>query len=117
MSRVFSQRSFEGYLEIDNRESPGISRAEAAAFRGSRPVVPQEAGKLTQLVTKKCQHCPRIVVLNPDRVRQRGYCPKCDGFVCDDCETNRVLTGKCTPWKKVIDDWHDAAAKGKPFIL
>lgn len=99
-SRVFSQRSFEGYLEIDNRESPGLR--------------PGEAGKIIQRVTKKCQHCWRIVVINPDRTRARGYCPKCDGFVCDECETNRVLTGICRPWKQVVDEHMDAVAKGKP---
>lgn len=113
-NRVFSKRSFEGYLEIDNRNSPGISPELAAKnHSGVKAVLPQEANKILQQITKKCSHCPAIVVLNPKRTRARGYCPKCDGFVCDTCETNRVLTGVCRPWKQQVDEYIDAAAKGK----
>jgi hypothetical protein len=117
MTRLL-QSSFEGYLEIDNRESPGISRAEAAAagYRGPAPVIAQPASKRLQFVTKKCRHCPRIVVINPDRTRSRGYCPKCDGFVCDACETARVLTGECRPWQRIVDEHMDAAAKGRIIV-
>lgn len=112
--RVFSKRSLEGYLEIDNTNSPGISLELAArSHSGSKAVIPQEANRRLQAITKKCSHCPAIVVLNPDRTRARGYCPKCDGFVCDACETSRVLTGVCRPWRQQIDEWYDAAAKGK----
>ncbi len=112
MTKV-SKRSFEGYLEIDHRESPGIPCKQSAAVHS---LLPAEGGKRFQLATKRCSHCPRIVVLRPERVRARGYCPKCDGFVCDDCETTRVLTGICRTWKQQVDEYMDAAAKGRIIL-
>jgi len=119
MPGVFSKRSFEGYLEIDHRDSPGISQelSDRESSGNFRPI-PAEGGKKLQLITKRCSHCPRIVIMRPERTRARGYCPKCDGFVCDDCELKRVITGVCRPWKQIIDEWYDAAAKGQvPKII
>lgn len=80
--------------------------------------MPSEGGKRTQLVTKKCSHCPVTVIIRPERTRARGYCPKCDGFVCDACELRRVITGVCRPWRQQLDEWRDAVAKGKiPKII
>ena|SRR5258708_3716802 len=117
MSKV-SKRSFEGYLEIDHRESPGISHEEATQ-NGSQILkpIPAEGGKKLQLITKRCSHCPPwapLIMLRPDRTRNRGYCPKCDAFVCDNCELTRKITGECRPWRQQIDEWYDATAKGRP---
>lgn len=106
---MFNRRSLESYLMIDHRESPGISEEEAARVKGTIPV---GKGKLFESATVRCAHCWRHIVLNPLRTRERGYCPKCDRYVCDECEAVRVATGVCRPWQKVIDDFVDAAAKG-----
>lgn len=100
---MFSKRELEGYLEIDHRESPGLD-SNLFPFRGSNT--------LFQTPTVNCSHCERLVVLNPDRSRSRGYCPKCDRYVCDQCESERVRTGICYPFKRIIDDFIDNAAKG-----
>lgn len=107
---VFSKRDREGYLLIDHRDSPGFTDAESiAAGRGLMPV---GRGSRLEAPTMSCSHCQRIVVMNPDRVRARAYCPKCDHYVCDWCEAERVRTGVCKPFKQVIDEFINAAAKG-----
>ena len=108
---MFSKRELEGYLKIDHRESPGLTPQEAhAAGLGAMPI---GRGRLFEGSTVNCSHCSALVVLNPDRTRSRGYCPKCDRYICDICEAERIRTGGCRPFKKVIDDFMDWAAKAK----
>ena len=83
-----SKRSREGYLYIGNA-MPGAATYESA--------------------TITCSHCGCVVVLNPDRSRERGYCSKCDGYVCDPCNLRRALTG-CTPFIQVIEETQERAA-------
>jgi hypothetical protein len=99
---MFSKRELEGYMMIDHRNSPGIENAS----------IPIGRGRFFQSPTINCSHCERMVVLNPDRSRSRGYCPKCDKYVCDSCEAERVRSGVCRPFKQVIEEFMDNAAKG-----
>jgi len=105
-----TKRSGDNYLMIDHRESPGITEEQAAhAGHGTLPV---GRGMVFEAATKRCGHCPAQIIMNPLRIRERGYCPKCDHYLCDACESVRVATGVCRPWQKVIDDFIDAGAKG-----
>lgn len=106
---MFSKRELEGYLEIDHRDSPGITPEQARlAGRGTIPV---GSGKKFQAPVANCSHCEAIVVMNPLRTRDRAYCGKCDRYICDLCEAERVRTGVCRPMKQVIDEFVDRAAK------
>lgn len=107
---IFSKRSLEGTLVLDHRDSPGLSEREAAQAR--LPGMPVGRGSFFESPTISCSHCQAIVVLNPDRTRSRGYCPKCDAYVCDLCEAERVRTGVCRPFKQVIDEFVDKVEKG-----
>lgn len=90
-----------GYLQIDHRDSPGLSPADVAHIPGAQAVA---GGQQLERDTKTCSHCQRLVVLNPGRVRQRAYCPKCDAYICDGCEAERVKTGgDCIPFKMILD--------------
>jgi hypothetical protein len=78
-----SKRRHEGHLLIDNRCS-GQGMMESA--------------------TITCSHCHRILVINPLRTRSRGYCPKCDHYVCDECEAARVASGgECVTFHARMD--------------
>lgn len=109
---MFSKRELEGYLEIDHRESPGIT-PELAAKVG-RGTIPVPAGQIFKAATFNCSHCETLVVINPKRIRARGYCPKCDHDVCDFCEGERIRTGVCRPMKQIIEEFQEAAVKGTP---
>lgn len=108
---MFSKRELEGYLLIDHRTGDGITQNQAVD--AGHETLPVARGMVFQSPTINCSHCERLVVLNPDRSRSRGYCPKCDRYVCDQCEAERVRSGVCKPFKKVIDEFVDAAANGK----
>ena len=55
-------RGGKGYLMIDNRAA---------------------GGKLEEYNTLTCSHCVTIYVLNPERKRRRGFCARCNHYICD----------------------------------
>jgi hypothetical protein len=105
---VSSKRSHEGYYLIDNRVNEGVP-AETMLSIG----LPASAGQgLFESATFTCSHCEVVVVLNPDRTRERGYCRQCDHYICDGCTHKRdVLKERCYPWKARMADAIDEAIK------
>ncbi|HSW91830.1 MAG TPA: hypothetical protein VLG09_04245 [Candidatus Saccharimonadales bacterium] len=73
----------EGYVMVDHRASPGIP-ADIAEKMGLDPKLFCE-GALFEAATKRCCHCPSVVILKHDRVRERGHCRQCNDYVCDAC--------------------------------
>lgn len=58
-------------------------------------------GSVVERDTSTCTHCQCVVVLNPLRSRERGYCSKCDHYICDEC------VGKpCTPFAKILENFN-----------
>ncbi len=96
-----SKRSQEGSLLIDHRYSPGIT-PKMARFAN----LPVGSGNgVFETPTFTCSHCQRVVIMNPARTRSRGYCRKCDHYVCDGCEAKRVASGGvCYTYKQFMDD-------------
>lgn len=76
----------EGYLLIDHTDSPGAG--------------PIPGGQKFEAATVTCSHCCRVVILNPNRVRARSYCAKCDHYICDD----PICNAGCNPIAKQLDD-------------
>lgn len=99
-----------GYLEIDHRDSPGLT-AEDVAHVPNAIAVP--GGQHLERDVMQCSHCQRAVVLNPGRVRARAVCLKCSHFICDGCDDIRVKTGACVPFMQVLDR---AAAIAEKFV-
>jgi len=93
----------EGYLLIDNRNSPGVPEELVRASGLLAPTVP--AGQMYESATKTCKHCGTVVVLNPLRTRPRNYCRKCDDYVCD----NPACSFECVPLKRVFDEHQEQA--------
>lgn len=85
----FRKQSLEGYLLIDHR-------AVAAPLSECFGIA---AGSAFESATVECSHCGVTVVLNPNRQRPRGYCPKCDSYVCD----NPGCNSECKPLQKLLD--------------
>ena len=99
-----SQRAREGYVQIDHRNSPGISpelvrEINLKSGKGF-PEVPE--GMNFESATRVCCHCGTPVLLNPDRSRPRGYCRRCDAYHCDKIECQ-----DCIPFKKILDVVND----------
>lgn len=103
-----SLRRHEGYMLIDNSNSPGVPDALVVA-QG----LPAGSGKIKfESATFTCSHCEAVVVMNPNRQRSRGYCPKCDHYVCDNCEARRAASGgECLPFKVMVEQFLNQVAK------
>jgi hypothetical protein len=100
----------ENYLMIDHRASPGIPAGRFRAAGFNMPEVPE--GKMFEAAVLVCLHCQTHVVQNFDRTRERGYCPKCDGYICDICTLNmRAADYVHRPFKQIVDEVMGAAVK------
>jgi len=107
-----SLKRHEGYLMIDHRFSPGVP-ADVARSMGLDPRFMGE-GKVMETATIHCGHCLGVVVKNPNRIRERGYCRHCDHYICDACDAQRHLPGYVhASGEKIIDVLQNAAAKGQ----
>lgn len=96
-----SKRLHEGELLIDHRNSPGVSEEFIRASGLDMPAV--GAGQTYESATITCAHCQSIVVLNPNRSRERGWCRKCDAYMCDLCAALKT----CRPFKQLVDEIYD----------
>jgi hypothetical protein len=88
---MFSKKSLDGYLMVDHRASPGLPE-DIARQAGYDPALCRE-GKTFEQATLGCYHCGAHVVVNPLRTRDRGWCSKCDRYICDACAAAMKETG------------------------
>ncbi len=100
-----SKRSHEGYLLIDHCFTPGISEEMVHASG-----LPKGAGQgKFEISTFTCSHCPRIVIMNPERTRPREWCSGCDQYICDFCAAVKAKTGICKTYEQVLEELQELA--------
>lgn len=105
---MLSKRGQEGYLMIDNRHAPSITPEQAHAT--GKEIAGVGNNGLYETATVTCSHCHAQVILRPDRTRDRGYCRKCDHYICDQCEVVRIASGyACKPLNQLFDEIQAAA--------
>ena len=106
-----SLRNKEGELTIDLRNSDGIPESLIQyALAHGKDIQGVRTGGLYESAVKSCVHCHAQIVLNPDRTRSRGYCRRCDAYICDACtEIASHGDGTWVPFEKVLDDLQNAA--------
>jgi hypothetical protein len=95
-----SKRSNEGYLLLDNRNGPGIP--DEMMVRQGLP--PGSGRGVFEAPTYTCSHCNAVVILNPNRQRERAYCRGCDHYICDACGIERALRMRCKTWAQRVDE-------------
>jgi hypothetical protein len=109
-----SKRSKEGYLMIDNRAGHMPTPEEMLRASG----LPVGASKgLFETPTYTCSHCQYVVVMNPQRTREREYCRACDSYICDGCGEKKKHGLPCKTFKQVVDEAMNAAEHGRSIIL
>lgn len=87
-----------GYVEVDHRQvhgalPPGISNRHFEAD------------------TYTCTHCQTVVVMNPDRVRERYKCRGCNHHICDPCAAARVGGAACKTFAQIVDEVLEQTAR------
>jgi hypothetical protein len=112
---VHSKLSHLGELMVDHRASPGLPPDFYRKLGVDIPACGE--GKLLEMATMTCSHCRNIVVLRPERTRERAYCRKCDHYICDVCAGIMMLPDYVhTPFEKVVDKVQDNPAN-LPLLL
>lgn len=92
----------EGYLIVDHRASPGLSE-RLAQRAGYNPFLCRE-GRVFEAATLTCSHCKTVQIMNPERTRARGFCPKCNHYICDSCTAAmRAPDYVHTPFDRLVD--------------
>lgn len=109
-----SVRRHEGYFMMDHRGTEGVPDTLAVAAG-----LPAGAGKgLFEAPTYTCSHCQAVVIMNPDRKRERYHCRGCDHLICDNCAAARAAGAKCRTFKQIVDEAVEAAERGlTPSII
>ena len=80
---ISNKHLHEGYLMVDHRASPGLTPEEAMALGYTNATVGE--GQLYETKTNHCSHCGTVVIMNPDRTRERAFCQACSKYICDNC--------------------------------
>lgn len=97
---------------LDHRNVQGMPD-EVAVANG----LPPGAGKgLFEAPTYTCSHCQRVVILNPNRQRERVYCRGCDHNICDDCGAAKAAGAPCRTFKQVIEEALEKASSTSSAI-
>lgn len=72
-----------GYYQVDNRAAGhGVFEAD----------------------TYTCTHCQRVVVMNPERKRERYKCRGCSHLICDPCAVLRTAGAPCKTFIQYADE-------------
>lgn len=79
------------------------------------PDTPFRAGT-HEAATLTCRHCNVVVVLNPQRRRDRGVCYRCNSYLCDACYGIRDRQG-CYPVEEAVALARRFAPRGKVVLL
>jgi DNA-directed RNA polymerase subunit RPC12/RpoP len=72
-------------------------------------------GALLERATYTCTHCSAVVVMNPDRTRERYKCRGCNHLICDGCAALRAAGGPCHTVQQKYDESCVAAEQGLPY--
>lgn len=67
-----------------------------------------EDGKTHRYATYTCGHCSSVVVMRPDRTRERVRCQTCDKLLC---EKNELCRTACTPIHALARDHFEGDPK------
>lgn len=103
---VKSLRSHEGVMYIDNRNAPVPDDVMV-----SMGYAPGSGRGVYESATYTCSHCNRVVVIEPKRTRERGYCRKCSQRVCDPCNELKAKTFECLTVKEIADIVQESAER------
>jgi len=99
-----------GYLEIDQR----ASSIKVAPQRGHDLPVGRP---LFEADTYTCSHCQYVVILNPDRKRERYKCKGCSHHICDNCAAKMAAGAACKTYAQFIYEQQEAESRRSDSLI
>ena len=113
MANIKHLKDQEGYIAIDHSAAVPVPDEIMVALG-----LPAGAGRgLFESATYTCSHCQSIVILNPNRTREREYCRGCNHLICDACATIKAQTGLCRTFEQVIDETLNKAEQEQAALI
>lgn len=67
--------------------------------------------------TYTCTHCNYVVVMHPERTRERYKCRGCSHHICDNCAAKRFAGEACKTQQQKFEEEYEAVVKDIPIIL
>jgi hypothetical protein len=61
--------------------------------------------RLFEANTYTCTHCSAVVVMNPDRKRERYFCRGCTHHICDNCAAEITAGAPCKTMAQKHDEY------------
>jgi hypothetical protein len=89
-----------GYVEVDQRNC-------------DKPV----GQAYFEAETYTCTHCSRVVVLNPQRVRERYKCKGCTHHICDECAAEVVAGAPCKTMQQKYEEHMEQMARQSAGLI
>lgn len=86
MTLIITQPTSLGYYQRDERAAGG-QNFEAATYT--------------------CTHCEAVVVMNPERKRERYRCTGCNHLICDGCAAIRASGAPCRTYAQKLDELYE----------
>lgn len=87
---IITQPTSLGYLQLDNRAAGGAN---------------------FEVATYTCTHCESVVVLNPERTRERFKCRGCNHLICDGCAALRTAGATCKTYAQHLDELYETESR------
>lgn len=70
--------------------------------------------RLFEAATYTCTHCSAVVVMNPERKRERYKCRGCNHHICDNCAAEREAGAACKTVQQKFDEYLQQLEKPVP---
>lgn len=70
-------------------------------------------GKTQYVPAYTCGHCTNVVILRPNRTRERKRCFSCDRLIC---EMNEICNAHCTPLYSLAKDHFEGAGEFGKYV-
>jgi hypothetical protein len=104
---MLTQRNKEGYFLLDHSQTEGIP--DEVVIKAGLP--PGAGQGVFEAPTFTCSHCQGVVIMHPNRQRERTYCSGCDHLICDNCGAAKAAGAKCRTMKQVFDELMEQAVR------
>jgi hypothetical protein len=69
--------------------------------------------RLMERATYTCTHCQAVVVINPDRKRERYKCRGCAHLICDGCAALRTAGAPCRTYAQQLDELFEIESRAQ----
>jgi hypothetical protein len=85
-----------GYLELDSRACGPLPPGTSRYFEAD---------------TYTCTHCTSVVILNPERKRERYKCKGCNHHICDNCAAVMATGAACETFAQKVEQHLEREAR------